>query len=252
MQQDDWQLKLVNKSLKKKEKISLINKHLKVNPHDRLLDLGCAQGILSYFLRKKGGFWISADQDFINVQSSKKILKKNLIQLEPGPLPFKDESFDKVVCLDYLEHLEDDQMCVNEICRVLKKQGKFIAATPRIGKIFLLNYLRPLLGMKLEFYGHKREGYSLKGLKTLIEKADLRFIKHRSFSGFLIKLFASKKSLKLRDGNIRPSTSGEFDSSKKAFGLYSLIYPLIWIITRIDKIFFFQRGYGIMVWAKKK
>ena len=95
MQQDDWQLKLVNKSLKKKEKISLINKHLKVNPHDRLLDLGCAQGILSYFLRKKGGFWISADQDFINVQSSKKILKKNLIQLEPGPLPFKDESFDK-------------------------------------------------------------------------------------------------------------------------------------------------------------
>jgi len=264
MQQEDWQLKLVNKSLKKKEKISLINKHLKVNPHDRLLDLGCAQGILSYFLRKKGGFWISADQDFVNVQSSKKILKKNLIQLEPGPLPFKDESLDKVVCLDYLEHLEDDQMCVNEICRVLKKQGEFIAATPRTGKIFLLNYLRPLLGMKLEFYGHKREGYSLKGLKTLIEKADLRFIKHSSFSGFLtelielllnflyIKLFLSKKSLKLRDGNIRPSTSSEFASSKKAFGLYSLIYPLIWLLTRIDKIFFFQRGYGIMVWAKKK
>jgi len=67
-----------------------------------------------------------------------------------------------------------------------------------------------------------------------------------------IKLFASKKSLKLRDGNIRPATSSEFDSSKKVFGLYSLIYPLIWIITRIDKILFFQRGYGIMVWAKKK
>ncbi len=264
MQQDEWQLKLVNKSLKKKEKITLINKHLKVNPHDSLLDLGSAQGILSYFLRKKGGVWVSADQDFINVKSSKKLLKKNLVQLEPGPLPFKDESFDKVVCLDYLEHLEDDQMCMNEIWRVLKKQGEFIAATPRTGKIFILNYLRPLLGMKLEFYGHKRQGYSLKGLKTLIENAHLRFIKHRSFSGFLtelieltlnflyIKLFSSKKSLKLRDGNIRPSTSSEFDSSKKAFGLYSLAYPLIWIITRIDKIFFFQRGYGIMIWARKK
>jgi SAM-dependent methyltransferase len=264
MKQDDWQLKLVHKSLKKKEKINLIRKHLYIEPHEKLLDLGCAQGILSYFLRKKGGFWISADQDFINVKSSKEILKKNLIQVGPGILPFKDRSFDKVVCLDYLEHLEDDQLCVEEIHRVLKKGGEFIAATPRTGKIFILNYLRPLLGMKLEFYGHKREGYSLKQLKNLLRKADLHFVKHRSFSGFLtefielilnflyIKLLSPKKSFQLRDGHIRPSTSSEFNSSQKAFNLYSIVYPVIWIITRIDKIFFFQRNYGIMVWAQKR
>jgi len=264
MQQDDWQLKLVNKSLKKKEKIDLINKHLHVNPQDILLDLGCAQGILSYFLRKKDGFWLSADQDFINVKSSQKILKKNLLHLEPGPLPFKDKSFDKVVCLDYLEHLEDDQLCVDEIFRVLKKGGEFIAATPRTGKFFILNYLRPLLGMKLEFYGHKRQGYTLKQLKKLLEKADLQFIRHKSFSGFItefielmlnflyIKLFSRKESFQLRDGHIRPSTSSEFKSSQKAFNLYSLLYPLIWMVTRIDKIFFFQRKYGLMVWAQKK
>jgi len=264
MQKNGWQLKLVHKSLKKKEKIDLIHKYLNVEPQETLLDLGCAQGILSYFLRKKGGFWISADQDFINVKSSQKILGENLIQLEPGPLPFKDRTFDKVVCLDYLEHLENDQMCADEIRRVLKKGGEFIAATPRTGNIFILNYLRPLLGMKLEFYGHKREGYSLKQLKKLLEKADLQFIRHRSFSGFLtelielilnflyIKLFPSKKSSPLRDGHIRPSTSSEFNSSQKAFKLYSLIYPLIWMISRIDRIFFFQRNYGIMIWAQKK
>ncbi len=264
MQQEDWQLKLVQKSLKKKEKIDLIHKHFHAEPHETLLDLGCAQGILSFFLRKKGGFWVSADQDYINVKSSKKILTENLIQLQPGPLPFKDKSFDRVICLDYLEHLEDDQMCVDEIYRVLKEGGEFLAATPRTGKIFILNYLRPLLGMKLEFYGHKRQGYSLKKLKKIFEKSGFRFTNHRSFSGFLtefielvlnffyIKFLSSKKSLQLRDGNIRPSTSVEFKSSKKAFGLYSLVYPVIWMITRIDKIFFFQRGYGIMVWAKKE
>jgi len=264
MQQEKWQLKLVHKSLKKKEKIDLIHKYLNVEPQEILLDLGCAQGILSYFLRKKGGSWISADQDFINVKSSQRILDKNLVQLEPGPLPFKDASIDKVVCLDYLEHLEDDQLCVDEIHRVLKKGGEFIAATPRTGNIFILNFLRPLLGMKLEFYGHKRQGYSLKQLKKLLKKSELQFIKHRSFSGFItelielilnflyIKLFSIKNSSPIRDGHIRPSTSKEFDSSKKAFQAYSLIYPLIWIITRIDKIFFFQRGYGIMVWAQKR
>jgi 2-polyprenyl-3-methyl-5-hydroxy-6-metoxy-1,4-benzoquinol methylase len=264
MKQEKWQLKLVHKSLKKKEKINLINKHIDIKPSHRLLDLGCAQGILSYFLRRKGGFWVSADLDFINIKSSKQILNENLIQLQSGPLPFKNESFDKVVCLDYLEHLDDDQMCVDEIHRVLKKGGEFIAATPRTGKIFILNLLRPLLGMKLEFYGHKRQGYSLKQLKKILEKADLQFIKHKSFSGFVtefielilnflyIKLFSSKESIQLRDGNIRPSTSSEFNSSHKAFYLYSLIYPLIWLITRIDKIFFFQRRYGIMVWAQKR
>ncbi|MBD3413231.1 MAG: methyltransferase domain-containing protein [Candidatus Aminicenantes bacterium] len=264
MRQDEWQLKLVKKSLKKKEKISLINKHLEVKSHDTLLDLGCAQGILSHFLRKKGGFWVSADQDFTNVQSSKRLLLNNLIQVQPGPLPFHGRSFDKVVCLDYLEHLDDDQRCVDEIHRILKKGGEFIAATPRIGNIFVLNYLRDLLGMKLEFYGHKRPGYSLKQLKKLLNKADFRYIKHRSFSGFFtelielvlnslyIKIFASKPPLKLRDGNIRPSTSGEFRSTQKAFHLYSMVYPVIWLISKIDKIFFFQRGYGIMVWAKKE
>jgi 2-polyprenyl-3-methyl-5-hydroxy-6-metoxy-1,4-benzoquinol methylase len=264
MRQNNWQLKLVHKSLKKKEKIALINKNLEVKPDHSLLDLGCAQGSLSYFLRKKGGFWVSADQDFTNVQSSRNVLVKNLIQLEPGPLPFHSQSFDKVVCLDYLEHLENDQMCVDEIHRVLKKGGEFIAATPRIGHVFVLNYLRPLLGMKLEFYGHKRAGYSLKHLKTLLKKADFLYIKHKSFSGFLtefielilnylyIKLFSSKQSPQLRDGNIRPSTSTEFRSSQKAFHFYSWIYPVIWLISKIDKIFFFQRGYGIMVWAKKE
>jgi hypothetical protein len=118
--------------------------------------------------------------------------------------------------------------------------------------------------MKLGFYGHKRAGYTLKQLKKLLEKADLQFNKHKSFSGFItefielmlnflyIKLFSRKESLQLRDGHIRPSTSSEFKSSQKAFSLYSLLYPIIWMITRIDKIFFFQRDYGLMVWAQKK
>ena len=80
MTEKHWQLQLVNKSLKKKEKLKLLKKHLEVKPDSVILDLGCAQGILSYFLRKKGGSWISADQDFVNLKTSQAILKKNLIQ----------------------------------------------------------------------------------------------------------------------------------------------------------------------------
>lgn len=265
MTEDHWQLQLVKRSLKKKEKLRLLEKNLLINSSDKLLDLGCAQGILSYFLRKKGGFWISADLDLINVQTSREILKNNLIQTGTRELPIKTASLDYVVSLDYLEHLEDDDYCLTEIERILKPGGRFVLAVPRTGNIFLLHKIRPKLGMTLDFYGHKREGYSLKGVKEKLRSAGLVYQKHRSFSRFfseLIELLLNSLYIKFfkppelspdsqRDGHIRPTTKAEFETKKKAFKAYSFIYPIVWLITRLDLLLFFQRGYGLIVWAQK-
>lgn len=264
MQDTHWQLRLVGKSLKKREKIRILKRHLSVSPTDRVLDLGCAQGILSYFLRQRGGAWISADLDSVNLKTSQALLEKNLIQVTEGSLPFRDLSLDMVVSLDYLEHLDDDRACLSEIHRVLKKGGRLLLATPRTGFPFLLNRLRPLLGMKLEFYGHKREGYTLRNLKHMLEEAGLYTIKQKSFSGFIteamelalnflyIRIYGSAEPAPdLRDGHIRPSTAQEFTRRRGVFRVYSVIYPLLWLLSRLDRLFFFQRGYGLMLWAVK-
>jgi 2-polyprenyl-3-methyl-5-hydroxy-6-metoxy-1,4-benzoquinol methylase len=263
MKDQPWQLQIFNKSIKKKEKLKLIDKHLEIEPTDINLDLGCAQGILSYFLRQKGGHWVSADLDFKNLKTSEELLKTNLLQLEPGILPFKAESFDRVVSLDYLEHLEDDDLCLEEIHRTLKNDGKLVMATPHTGRLFLLHKLRPLLGLKLEFYGHKREGYRTKDLKEKLEAHCFFVEKHLTFSRFFSefieliinalykKLFVKQPTTSLRDGQIRPTTEAEFRSKKKTFRLYSLVYPFVWICSKLDKLLFFQRGYSLLVWAKK-
>jgi SAM-dependent methyltransferase len=264
MNTEPWQLQMVKRSLKKREKLKLLEKHLDIKATDVVLDLGCAQGILSYFLRKKGGHWVSADLDLVNCKTSRDLLKNNIVQLGTDSLPFKDGTFDKVVSLDYLEHLDNDLGCLEEIHRILKKDGELLLAMPRTGNVFLLNKLRPYLGMKMEFYGHKREGYSLKGLTKMLDSTGFLAVQHKSFSRFFseflelllnflyIKLYQPKDTAALRDGHIRPTTSDEFSSKKKAFRLYSLVYPLVWIFTRMDNIFFFQRGYGLMVWARKR
>jgi SAM-dependent methyltransferase len=263
METESWQLQVFKRSLKKKEKLRLLERNLAVAPTSLNLDLGCAQGTLSYFLRQRGGCWLSADMDFLNLQSTQALLRKNLVQLKEGPLPFKDQSFDLVASLDYLEHLERDDFCLEEICRVLKKNGCLILATPQTGRFFILHKLRSLMGLKLEFYGHKREGYSLETIQMKLRRAGFIVQFHKSFSRFFtellelilnffyIKFFRADIPSGLRDGHIRPTTAEEFYDKKKTLRLYSFLYPVVWIVSRIDKALFFLKGYGLMVWAQK-
>ena len=45
-------------------------------------------------------------------------------------LPIQDNSVDIVLCLDLIEHVEDDYKLINEISRVLKRDGRVILTTP--------------------------------------------------------------------------------------------------------------------------
>jgi SAM-dependent methyltransferase len=45
-------------------------------------------------------------------------------------LKFEDESFDIIVCNAILEHVEDPQKALSELCRVLKKEGRIWIEVP--------------------------------------------------------------------------------------------------------------------------
>ncbi|OGD20391.1 MAG: hypothetical protein A2Y69_08555 [Candidatus Aminicenantes bacterium RBG_13_59_9] len=264
MSQDPWQLRLVKKSLKKKSKLRLLEKTIPLSPGRTALDLGCAQGILGYFARRRGGFWAHADEDLANLRTAGEILERDLVQLRGGELPFRSDSFDLVLCLDYLEHIEDDDRALAEISRILKSGGEFIVVTPHTGRFYLLHKLRSALGLRLEYFGHKREGYSFPELKAKLERAHLLVKRKTTYSRFFseffelilnfvyIKLLARGPSLERRDGHIRPASAEEFDAQKKTFALYTLLYPVIWILSRLDSLLFFQKGYSLMIWARKQ
>ena len=263
MSEEPWQLRLVRKSLKKKDKLRLLERSIPISPRRAALDLGCAQGILGYFARRKGGFWVHTDEDMANLLAAKEILELDLVQLKGENLPFREGSFDLVLCLDYLEHIEHDDRALVEIARVLRAEGEFIAVTPHTGRFFILHKLRSALGLRLEYFGHKREGYSFPKLEAKLARTGLRVKRKVTYSRFFseffelvlnfvyIKLLARAPSTRLRDGHIRPATAEEFEAQEKTFALYSLFYPILWVLSRLDTLLFFQKGYSLMVWARK-
>lgn len=264
MREVPWQIRIAGKSIKKKDKIRLLNKWLAFDPSRRALDIGCAQGILSWHLRKKGGLWASADEDMANLKAAKELLGKGLVLMPEGVLPFRSAAFDLVTCLDYLEHIDNDDACLRECGRVLKGGGELVVVTPHTGRLFLLHRLRAVLGMKLEFYGHKREGYSRKELVGKIEAAGFEVVRTGTYSKFaseLIELILNFVYIKLtsrgetgkalRDGHIRPSTAEEFQAQSGKLKVYAAVYPLVRLVSRLDLLLFFLKGYSIMVLAKK-
>lgn len=260
---EPWQLQLIKRSIKKRDKLRLIQRSLDFDPERKALDLGCAQGILSIFVRQKGGFWVSTDEDMANLKTARSLLEENLLLTRGDALPFKNEAFDLVLCLDYLEHVDDDERTLLEIERVLKPRGELILVTPHTGRFFFLHKLRRAIGLKLEDFGHKREGYERKDLEAMLCKAGLNPEKYRTYSRFFsefielllnffyLRLLSSPPKEKLRDGHIRPATEEEFTSHRKAFRLYSFIAPLLWVFSRFDVLLFFQKGYSLIIWAKK-
>ncbi len=259
-----WQIRIASKSIKKRDKLRLLDKTLPRDSSRIALDLGCAQGTLSWFLRKKGGLWISTDEDMANLETSKMLLGKNLVRMPSGLLPFRSGVFDLVTCLDYLEHIDNDMECLGEILRVLKKGGTLVVVTPHTGRFFLLHRLRAALGLKLEFYGHKREGYSREKLASMIRNSGFEVTRATTYSKFpsefielmlnaiYIRFFSSKtKGRGLRDGHIKPSTEDEYKAQAGKLRIYNVIYPLVWLVSRLDRLLFFLKGYSVMVWAKK-
>ncbi|MFA5763924.1 MAG: class I SAM-dependent methyltransferase [archaeon] len=99
------------------------------------LEVGCAQG---YYLskaieRSNNIFGIDIIEDFVKAakQTGAKVKIGSATKLQ-----FKNNSMDFVLCTETLEHISDWEIAVDEIKRVLKKNGKAIITIPLEKSLF--------------------------------------------------------------------------------------------------------------------
>lgn len=107
--------------------------------HDtsRWLDLGCGRSILPYWrsaeerqLLKKCSTVVGIDYDLDSLKDHKGISLK--IRGDISKLPFKDNSFNLATANMVVEHLDNPEVQIREIYRILRSGGLFIFHTPNV------------------------------------------------------------------------------------------------------------------------
>jgi len=106
--------------LLKRTSINYINKTLKNNNNNKILDIGCG------YTANSNATTIADVQDFSNFYKD-----RNFVKIENKKLPFRDKEFDFVIASHVIEHVEDFQFFIKELERIAHKG--YIELPTRLG-----------------------------------------------------------------------------------------------------------------------
>ena len=194
-----------------------------------ILEIGCGIGNFTLTLEKMGKvIAIDIDKNLINkLKKSNSNIRAGYGDIEKGQYFFKEKLFDTVVCINVLEHINNDTEALKNMFKLLKKDGYLILLVPIYD--FLFGEIdRAVL--------HFRRYYP-KTLTKKMEEIGFTINSHRKLN-FLgaIGWFVFGRILKnkqITKGNIK---------------LFNLISPLLYLENFIEPVI----GTSILVIAKKE
>jgi len=102
-------------------------------PIGKVLDIGAGEGFTSLSLEKMGHSVVACD---INIEQFKAkeiaFAKVDLTNKKESSAAFQDGSFDYIIAVEVIEHMENPRGLLREISRILRPGGVSIISTPNI------------------------------------------------------------------------------------------------------------------------
>jgi len=176
---------------------------------EKLLDVGCGNGVFSSIVKKKTGcklIGVDGNQYALELASRSEIGFDGVSLLNDfntDPLPFGKAAFNFVVCKDVFEHLINPVFLLKEINRILKNDGYLLLHIP--------NHF-PLIGRVKFLLNNRLDTFNYFPSAELWEFPHIRFFTYESIlklcsiNGFILKLNLSYLFPKVPFAKLLPNT----------------------------------------------
>ena len=146
---------------------------------------------------------------------------KRLMAADGTHPPFRDKSFDVVLALDLIEHIEDDRNCLRELARVLKPGGTLFIFTPAFNFLW---------GLQDEVSHHCRR-YTATELRGKLIESGLTIRKLTYLNTFLFPLiWAGRFAVKLAGDRVNSVSENDLHptwSNGVLMSIFSAERPLL-------------------------
>lgn len=148
---------------------TVFNKH--VNYVDKIIEIGAGTGSITRSLLEDGYNDISVGEVHLSgLEYAKSYGIKSRYQFDLMKTPFH-EHFDTVGMFDVLEHIDDDELAVKNIYKMLKPGGKAIVTVPA----------HKWLWSKQDAIAYHRRRYEVEQLKGMFDRNGFKILEARAF-----------------------------------------------------------------------
>lgn len=165
------------------------------------LEVGCGTGfVLSGIVQQFPETKAIGSEIFIDGLSiaAERVPTAKFIQMDARNIPYVDE-FDVVGAFDVIEHIEEDELVLGQLCRSLRKGGMLMLTVPQ----------HKWLWSQADVYACHQRRYSAKELHQKVQSAGFSIVKSTSFVSTLLPAMIVSRML---DKNL---STDDFDSTKE-------------------------------------
>jgi SAM-dependent methyltransferase len=214
----------------------------------RMLDAGCGRGDLALHLARRKPDWsiLGLDLDPVKVDRANGIVRRlglNNVEFRAGRLEdarFECE-FDLVVSADVLEHIQDDETVIANLCRAARPGGYVLVTSPSVPQrkhLPLVRWRERRIGFQPSDYGHVRQGYSREDLERKFGRAGGRLV-HSRFTFGLFGTLAFDLFFSIGDSRPNPL-------------VFALMFPGLMALAGLDLCFPSATGSAILAAARRE